>query len=504
MINYIVAIPSSKRVEILKQRTLVFLRNNNIDNFKIHIFVSKDEIETYRIALSDKKYKGIKIVEGLKGCKENRMAISSYFPEETPILSLDDDVKNIMDINNCPIKSLHYLVSDSINFMISNNIKMMGIQPTNNTFFMKNSISTDLKFCIGQFRVYFNKKYCENRDYNLLEDYETTLNYYKYSGAIARWNNIYIDADYNKLPGGIKEQRTDDKKKEEVKRFVEQYPQYAKSKKEGMEIQLIKNPKRKQVFSLWISKDNKLPPIQELALKSWLRQNLEVILYTNLKSLGNSLDTYIKSKQIILKDYNEVLHYDDDDEICPYSDHFRFKVLYDNGGTWLDMDLVLLKEIPNDEIIISSEHSFIKGAYKSKLPFKPNIGLLKFPPKNIVLKETLERIEKYKSIDIAQTRDHMKFFVGVLKKPKHEDIFRFVAEPWEYCPLPFWNFREIYEDVNEYKIKYGVENVMKKAEILDKSIGLHCWNHFSTGNKINLDDAPQTSLYGQLVCQINY
>ena len=503
MINYIVAIPSSNRAYILKQRTLTFLRNNSIDNFKIHIFVAKDELEIYRDALRENKYKGIKIVEGLKGCKQNRMAISSYFPEETPILSLDDDVKNIMDINGCPIKSLHYLVSDSINFMMSNNIKMMGILPTKNAFFMKNHISTDLKFIIGQFRVFFNKKYCENRQYNLLEDFETTLNYYKYGGT-ARWECYGIDADYNKLSGGIKEQRTDDKKREEVKRFVDQYPQYAKVKKDGMEIQLIKNPKRKEVFSLWISKNGKLPPIQQLALKSWLRQNLQIRLYTNLKTLGNSLDTYIKSKQIILKDYNEVLHYDQDDEICPYSDEFRFKVLYDNGGCWLDMDLVLLKDIPTDEIIISSEHSFVTGAYKSKLPFKPNIGLLKFPPKNIVLKETLEKIEKYKSVDIAQTRDHMKFFVAVLKKPKHEDIFKYVAEPDEYCPVPFWNFSEIYQDVNEYKIKYGVENVMKKAEILDKSIGIHIWNHFSTGNKINLDDAPQTSLYGELVCQINY
>ena len=39
-------------------------------------------IETYRMALSDKQYKNINIIEGLKGCANNRMAISRYFPEE--------------------------------------------------------------------------------------------------------------------------------------------------------------------------------------------------------------------------------------------------------------------------------------------------------------------------------------------------------------------------------------------------------------------------------------
>jgi len=380
---------------------------------------------------------------------------------------------------------------------------MMGILPTKNPFFMKNHISRDLKFIIGQFRIFFNKKYCENREYNLLEDYETTLNYYKYSGT-ARWECYGIDADYNKLPGGIKEQRTIEKKKEEVKRFVEQYPEYAKDKKEGMEIQLIKSPIRKEVFSLWISKDGELPTIQQLAIKSWIRQNLNITLYTNLKSLGNSLDTYIKSKQIILKDYNEILHYDDEDEILPYSDEFRFKCLYENSGTWLDADLVLLKELPNDKIIISSEKTFIKGAYKSKLRFKPNIGVLRFEKGNEFLKEVLEKINKYKSVNIATWKENMTFFQIGLKKKKWEDYWQFIAEPEEYCGLDWWNWKEAYEDKNIYTVKYGVVDNYTREEILHKSIGIHMNNKFTTANKTNLDDAHQNSLYGKLVGMIMY
>ena len=501
MLNYIVAIPSSHRSEILKKRTLTFLRNNNIDNFKIFIFVAKEEIETYRTALSDKQYKNINIIEGLKGCANNRMAISRYFDEETPIVSLDDDITNIIDITGSPIKSLHYLVSDSINFMMSNNIKLMGIQSTNNTFFMKNHISSDLKFIAGCFRIFFNKKYCENRQYNLLEDYEVTLNYYKYSGT-ARWENYGLIVDYDKLPGGIKEQRSNDKKREEVKRFLEQYPNYCRVKKDGMEIQLIKNPIKNKVFSLWIGTE--LPQIQILALQSWLRQNYEVTLYTQLDKLPIQFQSYINSKQIILKNYNDILHYDDSSEILPYADEFRFKCLYENGGTYLDMDIVLLKELPNDKIVISSERTFVKGRFKSKQRFTPNIGVLRFNKGNEFLKEVLEKINKYKSVDTATWKDNMTMFKGVLKKKKWEDYYKFVCDPEEFCPLHYWNWKEAYEDKNIYSEKYGVVDSYTRDQILNNSIGVHLNNRFTTGNKFNLDSAHIFSLYGRLVSMIMY
>ena len=46
-----------------------------------------------------------------------------------------------------------------------------GIYPTNNPFFMKQTIYHNLKFCIGAMRWYLNDKEIEtNTDYSLLED----------------------------------------------------------------------------------------------------------------------------------------------------------------------------------------------------------------------------------------------------------------------------------------------------------------------------------------------
>ena len=166
--------------------------------------------------------------------------------------------------------------------------------------------------------------------------------------------------------------------------------------------------------------------------------------------------------------------------------------------------MVLLKELPNDKIIISSEKTFVTGAYKSKLRFKPNIGVLRFEKGNEFLKEVLEKINKYKSVGIAQWKDNMTFFQGVLKKKKWEDYWKYISDPEEYCGLDWWNWKEAYEDKNIYSIKYGVKDNYTRDEILQKSIGIHMNNKFTTANKTNLDDAHQNSLYGKLVGMINY
>ena len=136
--------------------------------------------------------------------------------------------------------------------MIDNNLTLAGIYPTNNSFFFKDEDTTDLRFCIGQLKMFINKHHVEEREYNLLEDYENTIKHYNYSGGVLRLNNIGLKCNYNTLKGGLKEYRNDDKKKEEVIKFKNQYPTYCSIKKSGKDILLNRRVKRDIVSTLWI------------------------------------------------------------------------------------------------------------------------------------------------------------------------------------------------------------------------------------------------------------
>ena len=167
-------------------------------------------------------------------------------------------------------------------------------------------------------------------------------------------------------------------------------------------------------------------------------------------------------------------------------------MLFFKGGTWLDADMFLLRRLPNDETIISSEHTQQRGAYKSKLSYVPNIGVLRFKKEDPLLAKIVFRIEKRlaKSM-IPKFCDNMKLFREVVKKHNEvADIKYPISSVYDYCAVDWWNVKELYYDVS-YKNKWGVEPYLN-SDILEGSTGVHLWNNF-TYNKHQIDFSKSNS-----------
>ena len=460
-------IPSKGRSEYIKNKTLALLEKHSIDKKDIYIFVAKDELQTYKEALPE-----YNIIEGAEGISKQRECISNHFERNEFIVSIDDDVAEVYEHGKC-VTNLLFLIHDIFNHLIANDMTLAGCNPCSNSFFAKDTITTDLKFCCGAFKCFINKPELERRDYELLEDYENTLKHYCYSGGVLRFNYITLKVNYNSAKGGLKGIRTLEKKLYEVKKFTEQYSNYCKAKKDGLEIQLYKEPKREIIKSLWIGLF--LNKLSELALMSWLRLDYCVELYIDKLNLPKYFEKYMKSGQLIIKDCDEVLEYNGG-EICPYSDLFRYKLLM-KGGTWSDLDMVLIRRLPNQSIIISSEHTMSQGAFKSKKSFTPNIGLLRFPPAHPVIESTIKKIEN--KLSISTGTDNMVVFKKFVNKFMEEHI----SPAEHFCGVPWWQTREMYYSDN-YLIKYGVITPDNKT-ILNNCYALHCWNNI-TVNKYNI------------------
>ena len=482
--NYSICIPSHKRSDIIKDKILNLLKKHSISKEQIFIFVEEKEMEEYKNKLPE-----YNIIQGSKGIAGQRKKISEYFEENHFIVSIDDDVSDILD-HGKSIINLDIFIKDAFHLLLDNQLTLAGVYPTNNEFFTKDTITTDLRFLIGQFKIFINKKQLEKRDYNLLEDYENSLKHYCHGGGVLRFNYITLKANYNTGKGGLKEYRTIERKLYEVKKFVDEYPQYSRSKKDGFEIQLNKNPKRDIIKSLWIG--SHLNDLSELSVMSWLRLDYCVELYIDTLNLPKYMEKYRKSGQLVFKSIKEIMPYDFGAEILPYSDLFRYKLLYKYGGVWCDMDMVLLKRLPKDDIIISSEHTFQSGAFKSKLTYVPNIGVLRFSKGDQLLENLIFKIEH--CFKPAEFCDNMNIFRKMLKS--HE-YFDYVSPPNMYCPLPWWNCKEMYYE-DHYKIKYGVKN-QTNDEMIKNACGIHLWGNF-TMNKHNIDfnKIHPNSLYAKL------
>lgn len=247
--NYIVAIPTYKRWEEITKKTLPTLKRGKVDKHKIHVFVAnKTEEKLYREKMDPDTYG--KIVVGKKGLVQQRRYISQYFPEGTMIVSMDDDVHNIVRLtkNNklTKVKNLDTFFSKAFRLLKEKNLYLWGVYPVKYNLFMRNNITTDLRFIIGVVHGYINRH--DPKLYPSLksvgkEDIEQSILFYLKDKGILRFNDITFSTVYN-APGGLGTDRYQMNKKAQ-EYLVKKYPNIVKPKfrPDGTpEVTLNRNP----------------------------------------------------------------------------------------------------------------------------------------------------------------------------------------------------------------------------------------------------------------------
>jgi len=501
--DYKIVIPSHDRLDTLKQKTLTTLEYYEIPKKKIYIFVAEECYEEYKNNLND-NYNIIKSVEGVSN---NRTFISNYFEDRQKIVTLDDDISAINLLNtkeNCLEEmnaySFKLLLDHIFNTLIKEKCNLAGIYPVNNHYFMREGYTQKLRFCIGQFRCFINDRWCELRQFNLLEDYETTMRYFLKYGKVLRFNYVSVKANYLTGKGGMNSNtdRSRTAKEIEVDRFRHRYYQFCNIKDTTKRYDIkfynnISNSHNKEIVNtLWIG--DSLNELSRLAIKSWINLGYKVHLWI----YDPVNDPLLENENIQLKDANEIHRLNVGDcvkqDILPFSDLWRYKLLYNRGGIWLDADMVLLQRINNDDIIISSEYTMRSGAYKSHRESVANIGVLKFNKNNLFLKELIDKI--YDSKRKAELCDNMRLFQKQIKNSGEYD--NYVVAPRIYCPIPWWQCREQYYN-KDYKMKYAVETPTNDY-IISSAYGIHLWNNFTYNkHKIDFNKIMDKSIYNTLI-----
>lgn len=247
--SYKIAIPSYKRAETLKSKTLNVLLNSNVDLTCVTIFVAdEDEYKIYSKAIPD-----IKVVIGKPTLRGARNFISEYYPEGDCVLNLDDDISEIgIMLNEKDYTSdidLHKLITTGFGLALKNKIRLWGIYPLLNPFYMDKLVSYDLKYIVGAFWGVVN-----THDKSLQvsledkEDYERTLLFYEHDGAVLRLNYVGVKTNYYKEAGGMQETRTEQRVTQSAYNLLKRFPHYCKlntaKKSKHTEIRLRDSIKR--------------------------------------------------------------------------------------------------------------------------------------------------------------------------------------------------------------------------------------------------------------------
>jgi len=195
--SIVFAIPSYKRVEILKTKTLETLKSYNISEKSIYIFcANKEELKIYQDNI-DSSYN---ILLGVPKLYKQRNFISNYFKEGQKIVYMDDDIGGITELSKPKLKRLPNLMrflDDAFAECKENNAYLFGVYPVDNHYFMRKTITKDLRYIIGAFYGVINRK---SKDLKLWleekEDVLRTIQFYKKDGVVIRYNFIGIKTKY--------------------------------------------------------------------------------------------------------------------------------------------------------------------------------------------------------------------------------------------------------------------------------------------------------------------
>lgn len=214
MSNYVVAIPSYNREDIIVPKTLTTLKEGKISKGKIYIFVAnKQQEKLYEKTVPKNLYN--KIIVGKKGITNQRIFISKYFPEGQYIVSMDDDVEELQMMKNkdklVKIHDLDKFFKDAYKELKKEKLYIWGVYPVRNPFFMKKTISDHLRFIIGVTFGYINRhnrKLYPSLKSETKEDYEQSILFYKHDGGVLRFNYITPKTKFNS-EGGLGKDRAE-------------------------------------------------------------------------------------------------------------------------------------------------------------------------------------------------------------------------------------------------------------------------------------------------------
>lgn len=225
-----IAIPSYKRATRLRDSTLTVLQNNQIPKERIDIFVADEaERETYAATLDPATYHQLIVGEPGMGAVRNFM--TDYYDDGQHILFIDDDIYDLMSLEPLDLSGW---IGRAFEECAAAGLRLWGIYPVANKFFMKSGYTKDLRYIIGSMYGVIN-----DRDIKVSlddgEDKQRTCLYYLKYGGVLRYNDVSPKTKYYREPGGMKITRTLERQRASGIALLEQFPMLLtrKDKKDG-------------------------------------------------------------------------------------------------------------------------------------------------------------------------------------------------------------------------------------------------------------------------------
>lgn len=241
-----------------------------------------------------------------------------------------------------------------------------------------------------------------------------------------------------------------------------------------------------KIQSLWIGE--KLSKLEQLSIQSFLDHNHKYILYTYDDIENIPKGTVLKdANKIISRD--RVFKYKNYDSYAGFSNLFRYKLLLEKGGFWVDTDIVCLQRFK-----FKKNHLVASENYKND---NQNAVLVT----NCVLKApSNSKIMEYCFHMASNKNPHELIWGETGPLLVHQAFIKFkmidyIVEPTVFCPINWWEWYKCYQGDADYQSEEKLGN----ESSIPSPYAYHLWNEMWRRNNVDKNGSfAKNSIYEKL------
>jgi hypothetical protein len=203
--NFEIAVPSYNRANLIGKKTLKLLLDFNVPIDKIRIFVRDEEQKKMYEEQIGKAWNFH--ITGQSGIDATRNYLRYYYhhTDLDGVLFIDDDITDFTDMGKPIQQPFMELVEYFFTETKDRGGRLFAVNALNNVFYMRDKITTTLRYCIGAFQglILDKKKDIIFCDLGHFEDFQFTCEHFIEDGCVVRFDRFGITTKYFELQGGI-------------------------------------------------------------------------------------------------------------------------------------------------------------------------------------------------------------------------------------------------------------------------------------------------------------
>jgi len=227
------------------------------------------------------------------------------------------------------------------------------------------------------------------------------------------------------------------------------------------------------IQGLWIGEC--LSDMEVLSIRSFLRSGHVYHLYAYNDIPNLPIGASLKDANEIISE-RDVFRHGPANSYATFSNLFRYKLLFERGGWWVDTDFVCLRRFDHEQ-----EYVFASELHRGECVITS--GILKLP----VRSDFAERCYRY-SVEKLNGGDVAWGEIGAKLVPKIADelgLSGYALSPSEFCPIPWSECNQLIDGTIE-------------LSSCCRGYAVHLWNEVWTRNGLNKNAVFDGSLYGEL------